>query len=163
VVLPPRFNFMLADSSIRKTIKEWEALGIRRAGDKAFPRPGDTASLMTPAGARGPAFLVIDNFRVIMKYNPAEAYALAVGHLADRMRGGAPLVQPWPRDEATLTRDERFELQGRLASLGYDVGENDGNLGPRTRSALRDFQSRAGLVPDGFASGKLLDRLRSAR
>jgi membrane-bound lytic murein transglycosylase B len=163
VVLPPSFNFMFADSSIRKTIKEWEALGIRRAGNKAFPRPGDAASLMTPAGARGPAFLVIENFRVIMKYNPAEAYALAIGHLADRMRGGEPFVQPWPRDEGALARNERFELQGRLATLGYDVGDNDGNLGPRTRAALRDFQSRSGLVPDGFASGKLLDRLRSAR
>jgi peptidoglycan hydrolase-like protein with peptidoglycan-binding domain len=98
-----------------------------------------------------------------MKYNPAEAYALAIGHLADRMRGDGPFVQPWPRDEGALTRSERFELQGRLATLGYDVGDNDGNLGPRTRAALRDFQSRAGLVPDGFASGKLLDRLRSAR
>jgi lytic murein transglycosylase len=163
VVLPPSFKFMFADSSIRKTIKEWEALGIRRAGNKAFPHPGDVAYLMTPAGARGPAFLVIENFRVIMKYNPAEAYALAIGHLADRMRGGEPFVQPWPRDEGALTRSERFELQGRLATLGYDVGDNDGNLGPRTRAALRDFQSRSGLVPDGFASGKLLERLRSAR
>jgi membrane-bound lytic murein transglycosylase B len=128
-----------------------------------FPRPGDFAFLTTPAGARGPAFLMIENFRVIMKYNPAEAYALAVGHLADRMRGGGPFVQPWPRDEGALTRSERFELQGRLATLGYDVGDNDGNLGPRTRAALRDFQSHAGLVPDGFASGKLLERLRSAR
>jgi membrane-bound lytic murein transglycosylase B len=163
VVLPPGFNFMLADRSVRKTIKEWEALGIKRAGDKTFPRPGDLAFLTAPAGARGPAFLMIENFRVIMKYNPAEAYALAIGHLADRMRGGGPFVQPWPRDEGTLSRGERLELQERLATLGYDVGENDGNLGPRTRSALRDFQTRAGLVPDGFASGKLLDRLRGAR
>jgi lytic murein transglycosylase len=163
VIVPPGFNFMLADRSVRKTIKEWEALGIRRAGDKPFPRPGDAAFLTTPAGAGGPAFLMIENFRVIMKYNPAEAYALAIGHLADRMRGGGPFVQPWPRDQGALTRSERFEMQERLATLGYDVGENDGNLGPRTRAALRVFQSRAGLVPDGFASGKLLDRLRSAR
>jgi hypothetical protein len=106
---------------------------------------------------------MIENFQVIMKYNPAEAYALAIGHLADRMRGGGPFVQPWPRDEGMLSRGERFELQEKLASLGYDVGENDGNLGPRTRSALRDFQTRYGLVPDGFASGKLLERLRGAR
>ncbi len=163
VSLPPSFNFMLADRSMRKTIREWEALGIKRAGDKTFPRPGDLAFLTAPAGARGPAFLMIDNFRVIMKYNPAEAYALAIGHLADRIRGGGPLVQPWPREEGALTRGDRFELQERLATLGYDVGENDGNLGPRTRAALRDFQARSGLVPDGFASGKVLDRLRRAR
>src|SRR5262249_22017168 len=132
VVLPPKFNFMLADNSIRKPVREWEALGIRRAGGKAFPRAGDAASLFTPAGARGPAFLLVENFRVIMKYNPAESYALAVGHLADRMRGGAPFVQPWPRDDGTLSRNDRYELQTRLASLGYDIGEADGNLGPRT-------------------------------
>jgi len=163
VVVPPNLNFMLADRAVHKTIREWEALGIRRAGGKPFPRPADSASLMLPAGARGPAFLTIDNFRVIMKYNPAEAYALAIGHLADRIRGGAPFVQPWPRDEGVLSRSDRFELQARLANLGYDVGESDGNLGPRTRAALRDFQARTGLVPDGFASGMLLDRLRAAR
>ena len=163
VALPQNFNFMLADRAVRKPIKEWEALGIRRAAGKTFPRQGDIAFLTAPAGARGPAFLMIDNFAVIMKYNPAEAYALAIGHLADRIRGGGPFVRPWPRDEGVLSRDERLELQERLASLGYDVGDSDGNLGPRTRAALRSFQSRAGLVPDGFASEKLLERLRSGR
>jgi membrane-bound lytic murein transglycosylase B len=160
VVLPVRFNFMLVDRSIRKPLHEWESLGIKRVGGKPFPRAGDIASLLVPAGAQGPAFLVIDNFRAIMKYNPSEAYALAIGHLADRIRGGDPIVQAWPRDQAPLTRTERLELQQRLAARGYDVGDSDGTLGPKTRSALRDFQSRSGLVPDGFANGTLLERLR---
>ena len=95
---------------------------------------------------------MLQNFRVIMKYNPAEAYALAIGHLADRLRGGGPIAQPWPRDERALSRTERLELQQRLASQGFDVGEPDGRLGPRTREAVRAFQTRSGLVPDGFAS-----------
>jgi membrane-bound lytic murein transglycosylase B len=160
VALPVHFNFMLVDRSIRKPMHEWEALGVKRVGGKPFPRAGDIASLLVPAGARGPAFLVVDNFRAIMKYNPSEAYALAIGHLADRIRGGEPIVQAWPRDEAPLTRTERLELQHRLADRGYDIGDSDGTLGPKTRGALRDFQSRSGLVPDGFASGKLLERLR---
>jgi len=160
VALPARFNFMLVDRSIRKPLHEWEALGVKRVGGKPFPRPGDAASLLVPAGARGPAFLVIDNFRAIMKYNPSEAYALAIGHLADRIRGGEPIVQTWPRDEAPLTRTERFELQERLAARGYDIGESDGNLGQKTRNAVRAFQARSGLAPDGFASGKLLEQLR---
>jgi|GEM_PF-24717 len=160
VALPANFNFILADRAIRKPLREWEALGVTRIGDKQFPRPGDMASLLVPAGAHGPAFLVIDNFRVIMKYNPSEAYALAIGHLADRIRGGEPIVQAWPRDEVMLTRTERLELQERLAALGYDIGESDGNLGPKTRTALRDYQSRTGLVADGFANGKILERLR---
>jgi hypothetical protein len=163
VVLPRGFNFMLADRSVRKSVREWEAMGIRRAGDKAVPRPGDAATLMVPAGARGPAFLVIENFRAIMKYNPSESYALAVGHLADRIRGGETFVQPWPRDELPLSRTERYELQQRLGRLGFYRGEPDGRFGATTRTAIRDFQVRAGLVPDGFASSKLLERLRQGR
>ena len=59
-----------------------------RAGGKPFPRPADRAFLMVPAGSQGPGFLMLQNFRVIMRYNPAEAYALAIGHLSDRLRGG---------------------------------------------------------------------------
>ena len=103
--------------------------------------------LLLPAGARGPAFLMLQNFRVIMKYNPAEAYALAIGHLADRLRGGGPFVQSWPRDERALSMAERFELQQLLARRGFDIGEPDGLLGPRTRIAIRNFQVAAGQFP----------------
>jgi len=95
-----------------------------------------------------------------MKYNPAEAYALAIGHLADRLRGGGPFVQPWPRDERVLSLDERYEMQELLARRGFDTGEPDGLLGPRTRLAIRNYQASIGEIPDGFASSGLLDRLR---
>jgi lytic murein transglycosylase len=160
VVVPKGFNYLLADRSRMMTMREWEHAGIRRPGGKGFPRPDDRAYLLVPAGAQGPGFLMLQNFRVIMKYNPAEAYALAIGHLADRLRGGEPIVQPWPRHERALTREERYELQQHLGRHGYDVGEPDGRLGPRTRTALRQFQQSVGLVPDGFASGSVLDQLR---
>ena len=127
-----------------KTMREWEKAGIRRAGSKPFPRASDRAFLLVPAGAQGPAFLMLQNFRSIMKYNPSEAYALAIGHLADRLRGGEPFVQAWPRHERVLTRAERLELQQHLARNGYDVGEPDGRFGPRTRNALRAFQAASG-------------------
>jgi len=160
VALPQNFNFMLADASRRLTLTEWAHLGVARPGGQAFPRPGERAYLFLPAGARGPSFLMLDNFRAIMKYNPAEAYALAIGHLADRLRGGGPIAQPWPRDEHVLTRDERLELQQHLARHGFDVGEPSGRLGNKTRIAVRDFQARSGLVPDGFATAAILERLR---
>jgi lytic murein transglycosylase len=160
VVVPQGFDFLLADRSRTMTMREWERAGIRRAGGKAFPRPDEKAFLLVPAGAQGPGFLMLQNFRTIMKYNPAEAYAMAIGYLADRLRGGEPFVQPWPRHERVLTRAERYELQQHLAARGFDVGEPDGRLGGKSRNALRQFQSSVGAVPDGFASGAVLERLR---
>jgi membrane-bound lytic murein transglycosylase B len=160
VMVPERFNFMLADRAKVMTMQEWSRAGISRPGGKAFPRADDRAYLLVPAGAQGPGFLMLQNFRVIMKYNPSEAYALAIGYLADRLRGGEPLVQQWPRYERVLTRDERLELQQLLASHGFDVGTPDGQLGGRTRAALRQFQTRIGVVADGFASAAVLERLR---
>ncbi len=161
VVLPQGFNFMLADRSRMMTLREWERHGLSRAGGKAFPRPNDRAFLLVPSGAQGPGFLMLQNFRAVMKYNPAEAYAMAIGHLADRLRGGGPFIQPWPRHERVLGRTERLELQQLLVRRGFDAGEPDGRLGGRTRTALRAFQSSIGHVPDGFASAAILERLRS--
>jgi lytic murein transglycosylase len=104
VVLPRGFDFLLVDRARAMTIREWQRRGLARANGKPFPRSEDRAYLLLPAGAQGPAFLMLQNFRVIMKYNPAEAYALAIGYLADRLRGGEPFVQPWPRQERVLSR-----------------------------------------------------------
>jgi membrane-bound lytic murein transglycosylase B len=160
VVLPQNFDYLLADRSGAMTVRQWENLGLRRAGGGAFPRLDDRADLLLPAGARGPAFLMLQNFHVIMKYNPAEAYALATGYLADRLRGGGLLVQAWPRDERVLTVNERYEMQQLLARRGFAIGDPDGLLGPRTRLAIRNFQGSVGQTPDGFASSEVLDRLR---
>jgi lytic murein transglycosylase len=161
VALPQGFDYLLASRAKQMTMKEWEALGVRRANGKPFPRPADKAYLVVPAGARGPGFLMLPNFRAIMKYNPAEAYALAIGHLSDRFRGDPAFVQSWPRDERVLSLAERLELQQQLARRGFDIGEPDGRLGPKSRVALMKYQVSVGLSPDGFASASVLDRLRS--
>jgi len=160
VVIPKALNFLLADRSRPLTLREWEAHGVRRAGGKSFPNLAERAYLMVPAGNQGPGFLMFHNFRVIMKYNPAEAYALAIGHLADRLRGGDGFAQAWPRHEPVLSLAERREMQELLLRKGFIVGEPDGRFGPKTRSAIRDFQASVGLVPDGFATTTILARLR---
>jgi membrane-bound lytic murein transglycosylase B len=161
VVVPTTFNFLLADHARPMSIREWERHGIRRANGQPFARPDDQAFLLVPAGIQGPGFLMLANFNVIMKYNPAEAYALAIGHLADRLRGSGPFVQEWPRYERVLSRVERLELQQLLSRHGFDVGEPDGLLGVKTRSAIREFQVKNGRIPDGFASAGVLDQLRA--
>ncbi|HEY0235440.1 MAG TPA: lytic murein transglycosylase [Afipia sp.] len=160
VEVPQGFNFLLADRARNYTIAQWQQLGIRRAGGKPFPHPNDKAFLLMPAGADGPGFLMLGNFRAIMRYNPSEAYALAIGHFADRLRGGQPLIQQWPRGERVLSRDERLELQQLLAQRGFYTGQPDGNLGGDTRKALRSFQASVGAPADGYASSGVLDRLR---
>jgi membrane-bound lytic murein transglycosylase B len=161
VVLPTGFNYLMADGAKAMPVKDWEKLGVARIGGKAFPRPADRAYLFLPAGANGPAFLMLNNFRVLMKYNPAEAYALAIGHLGDRLRGDPPLVTAWPREERVLTSAERYEMQQHLVRLGFDIGgEPNGRLNAKSRSAIRSFQVSQGLVPDGFATAEMLDRLR---
>jgi membrane-bound lytic murein transglycosylase B len=161
VVLPTGFNYLMADGAKTMAVKDWEKLGVARVGGKGFPRPADRAYLFLPAGATGPAFLMLNNFRVLMKYNPAEAYALAIGHLGDRLRGDPPLVTAWPREERVLTSAERYEMQQHLVRLGFDIGgEPNGRLNAKSRSAIRSFQVSQGLVPDGFATAEMLDRLR---
>lgn len=161
VVVPAGFNYMLADRAKAMSIAQWEHLGLKRAGTSPFPHPAEKAYLLAPAGAEGPGFLMLANFRVIMKYNPAEAYALAIGHFADRLRGGSPFVQPWPRQERVLSRAERLELQQLLVQRGFYRGEPDGQLGGQTREALRGFQASIGAQADGFASSDVLERLRA--
>ena len=160
VVLPRGFNYMLADRTKLMTIAQWEHLGIKRPNAQPFPHASEKGYLLAPAGAAGPAFLMLQNFRVIMKYNPAEAYALAIGHFADRLRGGQPFVQPWPRQERELSRAERLELQQLLAERGFYRGTPDGQFGGETRQALRTFQASIGAPADGFATADLLERLR---
>jgi membrane-bound lytic murein transglycosylase B len=160
VVVPAGFNYMLADRAKAMSFEQWQHLGLKRAGGQPFPHPADKAYLLAPAGSQGPGFLMLQNFRVIMKYNPAEAYALAIGHFADRLRGGAPFVQPWPRQERELSRAERLELQQLLAQRGFYQGTPDGQFGGQTREALRGFQASIGAPADGFASSDVLERLR---
>jgi lytic murein transglycosylase len=161
VALPQGFNYLMADGAKAMPIKEWEKLGVARVNGKPYPRPTDRAYLFLPAGANGPAFLMLNNFRVLMKYNPAEAYALAIGHLGDRLRGDPPLVTAWPRQERVLTSAERYEMQQHLVRLGFDIGgEPNGRLNAKSRSAIRSFQASRGMVPDGFATADMLERLR---
>jgi membrane-bound lytic murein transglycosylase B len=162
VQLPARFNFRLADGGAR-SLAEWRKLGARRVGGKAFPRPGDAATLYLPAGAQGPAFLLVKNFSVIKRYNNSNYYALAVGHLSDRLRGGDPFHAAWPRDERTLTFAQREKLQQLLASRGHYSGEIDGLIGSGSREAIREYQAKIGMAQDGVDSVEVLQHLEAGR
>jgi membrane-bound lytic murein transglycosylase B len=161
VRLPQNFAWELAEIDVRKPVSEWQQMGIRRADGAALPRFAAPTSVIAPAGHRGPAFLVAGNFRTLLQYNYSISYALAVGHLADRITGGGEFVAQWPREEPVLSRTDKLDLQGLLAQRGYDPGEIDGVIGPKTRSAIRSFQREISEVPDGYPTMDLLQRLRA--
>jgi membrane-bound lytic murein transglycosylase B len=162
VKLPRDFPWEQAEIDIKKPVAEWRKLGVRLATGADLPAVASQASVIAPAGYRGPAFIVYENFHTILAYNYSSAYALAVGHLADRIAGGGPLVASWPRDDVPLTKDERIELQERLADLGYDPGGVDGVVGPKTRTALRQYQRSIGEIPDGYPTSQLLQQLKDS-
>jgi membrane-bound lytic murein transglycosylase B len=159
VTLPRGFDYRQAWSGTKMALGAWRTQGVTRANGKAFPREGDVAELFMPMGGAGPVFLVLPNFGVIKRYNNSDSYALAVGHLADRILGGRGFVAAWP-DDTALNRAGREELQTLLARKGYQIGAPDGVVGPKTRAAVMDYQSRAGLLPDGHTGGRLLTALR---
>ena len=158
VRLPRDFNYQNVWAGINATLGDWSGVGVVRASGKAFPRAGDTARLYMPMGGNGPVFAVLPNFDVIKRYNNSDSYALAVGHLADRILGGKGFAAPWPNDTA-LTKADRTNVQNLLLRKGYDIGTPDGVIGPKTRAAVIDWQARAGLLADGHVSGNLLRHL----
>jgi membrane-bound lytic murein transglycosylase B len=146
-----------------RSLGEWQKLGVTRAGGQGFPRPGDSATLYMPAGRKAPTFLLLANFRVIKRYNNADSYALAVGHLADRLRGGGPFQVEWPGHEPPLSLAERKRVQQILTAKGYYSGDIDGDIGSGSREAIRNFQLAVGVTPDGVGNRALLRRLEAAR
>jgi membrane-bound lytic murein transglycosylase B len=159
VQLPRGFDYSQASRSITRSPSEWARMGVRDMRGEPVPNHAP-ASILLPAGARGAAFMIFPNFRVIERYNAADAYVIGVGHLSDRIAGGPPIRSGWPRGDRALLFAERKELQERLTARGFSTQGVDGRIGPNTIAAIRAYQRRAGLVPDGYASLALLERLR---
>lgn len=162
VRLPADFNWALAGYGKRRPLAEWRRAGVMTARGEPVPAvPGMQASLLLPAGRHGPAFLVYANFDVILEWNRSLSYALAVGHLADRIAGLGRLRSE-PRDLPRLRTEEVREIQARLNRLGYAAGPVDGIMGSRTRAAIEAFQAQHGLPADGYPDRTLIAYLRAA-
>jgi membrane-bound lytic murein transglycosylase B len=168
VRLPEGFDYGNADISIEKSVREWSDMDVRQMdGRSLLKRRGQDkdapAALILPAGHKGPAFIAYPNFKVVLAYNNAISYALAICELSVRFEGGPDFRTPWPRyEQPILSRADRVELQTLLAQRKYDVGEPDGVIGRKTREAIRAFQKAKGLPADGFATLSLLQLLRTS-
>jgi len=159
VLLPQGFDFGQTGRTISRRPRDWARRGVVGVDRQPVPDYGN-ATLSTPTGAGGTAFLLFDNYDVISRYNNAEAYIIGVGHLSDRIRGAGPLQVSFPADERRLRRAERRELQQRLTNAGFSTKGVDGRIGPNSRAAIRAYQRSVGLPADGHPSLALLQRLR---
>ncbi|MEC5214836.1 membrane-bound lytic murein transglycosylase B [Polaromonas sp. CG_9.5] len=159
VTLPPGFDHARADDAVRLPASAWANEGVQPMNRMPLPALTDS-SILLPAGARGPAFLVGPNFRTILRYNNSTSYALAVGLLAQQAAGGAAVQASWPRDMPALARSQLLALQTALNASGFDSGTPDGVMGPATRDGIRRYQRSLGLPADGYPTLDLLQRLQ---
>lgn len=159
VRLPEAFDYTQADPAIRRSLQEWQQLGVEPFAPTAID-PETSATLLLPAGHQGPAFLLLHNYRAILEYNRSTSYAMAVALLAANLRQPSPINRPWPRHEYQLSRSERIELQQQLLINGQDPGSVDGIIGIRTRRAIRSLQQELELPADGQPTLELLQHLR---
>jgi hypothetical protein len=158
VRLSPNFDYARADSAVRQSAEQWAQEGVQTLDGTALPAL-DNSSILLPAGARGPAFLVGQNFRTVLRYNNSTSYALAVSLLAQRLVGGPAEQTPWPRDVQALSRAQVVQLQTALNERGFDCGKPDGMVGPATQRGVRQYQRSVGLAADGYPTLELLQSL----
>jgi membrane-bound lytic murein transglycosylase B len=156
VLLPPNFDYQLAGKSQPKPLDFWHEQGLTKVTGQPVGKDDIEAALLIPAGHTGSAFIVYSNFDVILRWNNSEYYGIAVGHLADRISGQKALSKPLP-ELPKYTLDDMKAFQEKLNQLGFDVGVADGILGPATRKGVRGFQSKNGLIADGYPSKQTVE------
>ncbi|MFC4700994.1 lytic murein transglycosylase [Glaciecola siphonariae] len=157
VMLPEGFDYSLAGQGA-KTVSQWQQLGVSKSDGTALGESDIEAKLLVPAGASGPAFLTYKNFRTILRWNNSEFYGVAVGQLANRIIGGPALTASLP-DLPKYSIAQMAQVQRNLNALGFDVGGADGIIGPATRAGIRAFQTKNGLIADGFPSPETVTKL----
>jgi len=162
VTLPSQFDLDKSGLSTKMSLSDWSALGVRKANGQPLPQADMAGSIILPAGYKGPAFLVYENFRTILDWNRSNFYAIAVGHLADRLVWKGPLLTP-VTEEKPLSRAQNLQIQAGLNELGYDVGKPDGIMGSKTRRGLKAFQRSQGVPADGYPTLDLLNLIKKAQ
>lgn len=160
VMLPQKFDFLYTGLKNWRSVQQWVKIGVRDVGGKTLKSSSRRGAVILPAGASGPAFMIFNNFRSILRYNNAISYALAVSYLARHFVGTGEIVASWPLENRPLNPAQNKELQQHLSKLGHKIGKIDGKVGRNTIKAIKAYQSRQGLKADGYPSTSLLERLR---
>lgn len=157
--LPEAFDLAETGRIYPRSARVWRQMGVTAADGRRLPDHG-AGAIILPAGPRGPAFVIYDNFHVIKTYNYSDAYAIGVGHLSDRLDGKGPIRSRYPETPWGMTTAERVALQERLNARGFGAGTPDGVIGEKGRAAIRAYQKKAGLRVTGVPSKALLRAMR---
>ncbi len=163
VRLPAGASCRLEGPPHARTVREWAKLGVARTRGRPFPDNvlDAQAFILAPGGAHGPAFLALENFMTIKRYNMSDLYALFVGDLADRIGGAGTFEAPWGEVRQLSSRGIE-EIQERLQARGYAIAKVDGKAGMNTRALIGDYQHASRLKVDCWPSEALLGHLRGA-
>ena len=138
----------------RGSFREWRTRGFERLDGGRWPESGD-AILFFPSGSPGPAFLVTQNFVVLKTCNNSDAYALAVAHLADRLRGRGPVPQRLAdRTISSRRAPSASRCRKNSADLGYKVADFDGHFDLDLRDDIRELQQKFGMTPTAIRAAR---------
>ena len=155
VRLPTGFDWRRARVAHRLPLAEWTALGVQTMGASPLPSVAGRAAIVLPQGWQGPAFMVFDNFDVVMQWNRSVNYALSVAQLAQQVAGGGALTARMG-EAGSLSTVQLMALQQALNEMSFDAGTPDGLLGPRTQTAIRRYQVKHQLPADGYPAPSVL-------
>ncbi len=162
VELPPGFDYLLADRETLRPIQFFAERGVTRVKGRKFASFDTPVFLYVPTGKDGPKFLMTQNYLVLKGYNFSDSYAMAVAHLADRLKGSGGYVQPWPTKTKFPNLAQRKAIQESLIKLGLYDGAVDGRIGPISQAAYARFQASKGEVADGFITYHSYEELTAA-
>lgn len=162
VSLPWNFDFANTGRGIEKSVAEWKKLGVKNIDKKPLALNGNLkASVIVPEGKKGNAYLVLPNFKIIMRWNRSENYALAIGTLADYF-ANARQWQPVKQDSSVrIKADDIIKIQSFINRMGWFKLDEDGQLGTQTREAVKSVQGKAKLPQDGYPDKKLLEKINN--
>lgn len=162
VSVPDGFDYLLATRDQLRPISFFTDLGVSRLGGAAFSDPSIPVFLYAPTGAKGPKFLMTNNYLVLKSYNFSDSYAMAISHLEDRLKGRGEYITAWPRDTEFPNLEQRKAIQEALIKLGLYEGLVDGRIGPVSQAAYAKFQASKGEVADGFITLHSYEELTTA-
>jgi lytic murein transglycosylase len=159
---PQDFACIQGVPEVTRPIGDWLKAGFAPAYGKKL-RPDEltqTASVLQPEGAYGPAFLATKNYFVIKEYNISDLYVLFVGHVSDRISDPRPFETQWSKGAQMRTADVEA-MQKDLAARGFYAEKIDGKAGMKTRAALGAYQKANGLRLDCWPTSAVLEHMRA--